>query len=208
MIKGRKLHRLINKRFRGLLPIVIDIETSGLNPRTDAILELAAVTLAFNADGQLQPQATYAYQVEPFIGARLDPDALQITNIDPFYPLRYAIPERQALHRLFRITKELLTATSCHRAVLVGHNAWFDLSFINAAYQRANLPDMPFHNFSTFDTATLAAAVFGETVLARALRAAGIKFNVKQAHTAIYDAERTAELFCYIINGLHKLLII
>jgi ribonuclease T len=197
---NHSLCKNLSKRFRGLLPIVIDLETSGLNPQTDAILELAAVTLSYDEKGKFRRNKTYAYQVEPFSGAHLDPEALELTKIDPTYPLRYAIPERQALHRLFRIIRELLAETQCHRAVLVGHNAWFDLSFIQAAALRSQLTDSPFHSFTTFDTATLAGVVLGETVLARAVRCAKIPFDINQAHTAIYDAERTAELFCYMVN--------
>lgn len=191
------------KRFRGLLPIVIDLETSGLNPKTHAILEIAAVTLSLDEKGKFQRDKTYAYHVEPFVGAQIDPESLEITKIDPTYPLRYAIPERQALHRLFRITGQLLAGHQCHRAILVGHNAWFDLSFIQAAAERAQLQDTPFHAFTTFDTATLSGIVFGETVLARAARRAKINFDTQKAHSAIYDAEHTADLFCYIVNRLN-----
>lgn len=194
------MNKNLAKRFRGLLPVVVDIETSGLHPATDAILEIAAVTLRYDERGRFYPAQTLAYQVEPFIGARLDPEALALTKIDPFYPLRYAIPEKQALHRLFRCIRALLAETQCQRAILVGHNAWFDLSFIQAAAKRSQIADSPFHGFTTFDTATLAGALFGETVLARAARCARISFDVNQAHSAIYDAERTAELFCYILN--------
>lgn len=191
---------LLSRRFRGLLPVVVDVETSGLHSGTDALLELAAVIVGMNDDGKLYKQATHAYHVEPFIGARLEKEALEITGIDPFGPLRFALPERQALARVFAVIQNELEKTGCYRAVLVGHNAWFDLSFILAAAKRSNLHHHPFHTFTTFDTASLAAVALGETVLARAARRARISFDVQQAHSAIYDAERTAELFCHIVN--------
>ncbi len=187
-------------RFRGLLPVVVDVETSGLNPATDALLEIAAVTIAMDAQGMFYPDQTYAYHVEPFLGAHIDPEALAVTGIDPEYPLRYAIPEQQALRRIFAQVKKQVAINQCQRAVLVGHNAWFDLAFIQAAIKRCQISTSPFHSFTTFDTATLAAVYLGETVLARAARRANIAFDVNQAHSAIYDAERTAELFCSIVN--------
>lgn len=190
----------LSRRFRGLLPIVIDVETSGLNPATDALLEIAAVMLKMGEDGKLQRDETIAYHVEPFPGARLEQEALDITGIDPVYPLRYAIPESQALHRIFAKVREQMEREGCYRAVLVGHNAWFDLSFVLAAARRSGIRYLPFHTFTTFDTASLAAIALGETVLARATRRARIPFDVQQAHSAIYDAERTAELFCFIAN--------
>jgi ribonuclease T len=188
------------KRFRGLLPVVIDVETSGLIAATDGLLEIAAVTVDMDANGQLYRLNTYAHHVEPFFGARLEPAALEITNIDPFHPFRFAIPEAQALHRLFAAINEQILAAGCYRAVLVGHNAWFDLSFLLAAAKRSHIHPIPFHTFTTIDTASLSAVALGETVLARAARRARIPFDIKEAHSAIYDAERTAELFCYIAN--------
>ena len=187
-------------RFRGLLPVVVDVETSGLNPATDALLEIAAVFLSMDAEGKLRPEQTHAFHVEPFLGARLEKEALAVTGIDPTYPLRFAIPEAQALHRIFDLIRRELTKTGCYRAVLVGHNAWFDLSFILASAKRAGIHHIPFHAFTTFDTATLSAIAYGETVLAKATRRARIPFDVNYAHSAIYDAERTAELFCQIAN--------
>ena len=189
-----------SSRFRGLLPVVVDVETSGLNSTTDALLEIAAVTIGIDPTGKLFPDQTYDYHVEPFVGANLDPQALAITGIDPHQPLRYAIPEQQALRRLFAEIRKQLEITQCQRAVLVGHNAWFDLSFMQAAAKRAGISSVPFHSFTTFDTATLAAVSLGETVLARAVRRAGIRFDVTEAHSAVYDTMKTAELFCYIAN--------
>ena len=195
-----KKNSSISSRFRGLLPIVIDVETSGLNPLTDALLEIAAVPIRLDKQGKFFPDATYAYHVEPFVGANMDPESLAITGIDPAAPLRFAIPEQQVLHNIFSKVSELLQEVGCNRAVLVGHNAWFDLAFIQAAAKRCRFKTTPFHSFTSFDTATLAGVLLGETVLARALRTANIIFDVTKAHSAIYDAEKTAELFCYMLN--------
>ena len=197
-IKQKKLN--IATRFRGLLPIVIDVETTGLNPATDGLLEIGMVTLRYDEEYKLHPDQTYFYHVEPFVGARIDPEALAITGIDPTNPLRFAIPEEQALHLIFLKTRALLVQTGCQRAVLVGHNAWFDLAFLQAAIKRCRFESAPFHSFTSLDTASLAAAALGETVLARAIRAARIPFDLTKAHCAAYDALKTAELFCYIVN--------
>lgn len=195
----RKLLSL-SRRFRGLLPVVVDVETAGLHAPTDALLEIGAVLLNMNAEGSLYTEATHAWHVEAFAGAHIEQQALSITGIDPDYPLRFAIPEKQAIERFFEVVRQQLVKTDCYRAVLVGHNAWFDLSFILAACKRLNIHYIPFHTFTTFDTASLAALAFGETVLARAAKRARIPFDIEQAHSAIYDAERTAELFCTIAN--------
>jgi ribonuclease T len=195
----------LSSRFRGMLPVVIDVETSGLNPATDALLEIAAVMLAIDNTGKLVPDQTFAYHVEAFMGANIDQESLAITGIDPEYPLRYAIPEQQMLRRLFSKIKRQLESAQCQRAILVGHNSWFDLSFLQSAIRRCHIKSVPMHSFTTLDTATLSAVALGETVLARALRKAGITFDVTQAHSAIYDAQRTAELFCHIVNKIHAL---
>jgi ribonuclease T len=190
----------MNKRFRGLLPVVIDIETSGLSPADCALLEVAVVLLDVNEQGKMVPVSTSAYHVEAFAGARFEAEAAEITGIDPTHPFRHALPERQVLERMCDVIRQALEKTGCYRAVLVGHNVWFDLSFILAAVKRANIEHLPFHRFTTFDTASLSAVTFGETVLARAMRRARIPFDTNQAHSAIYDAEKTAELFCHIVN--------
>jgi ribonuclease T len=187
-------------RFRGFLPVVIDVETGGFNPATDALLEIAAVLIEMQGDGTLMRGETYRYHVRPFEGAQLNPASLQVTGIDPHHPLRPAIDEKDALQRIFREVRRAVGDNDCKRAVLVGHNAFFDLSFLNAAAARAQIKRNPFHPFSSFDTATLAGVAFGQTVLARALVAAGIGWDKASAHSAAYDAERTADLFCLICN--------
>ena len=190
----------LGERFRGFLPVVIDLETGGFNAKTDALLEIAAVTLRLDDHGNLARAETHAYHVLPFQGANLEPAALQVTGIDPHHPLRPAIPERDALQRIFREIRNEMKLASCTRAVLVGHNAHFDLGFLNEAIARCDIKRSPFHPFSIFDTATLAGVAFGQTVLARAAVAAGLGWDESAAHSAIYDAEVTADLFCHIVN--------
>jgi len=196
---------LIAKRFRSYLPVIVDVETGGFNAATDALLEIAAVTLYMDDDGLLHPGETLACHVEAFPGARLDPKALEFNGIDPEHPFRDALPEAAALRKIFEPIRKAIKASGCTRAILVGHNAFFDLGFLNAAVQRAQIKRNPFHPFSTFDTVTLAGMAFGQTVLAKAAKAAGMKWNGHEAHSAIYDAEGTAELFCHILNRWDRL---
>ncbi|HLJ38816.1 MAG TPA: ribonuclease T [Steroidobacteraceae bacterium] len=194
----------MTQRFRGYLPVAIDVECGGFNPATDALLEIAVVLIDMGADGTLRRGATHSFHVQPFPGARLDPAALTVTGIDPHHPLRPAIPERDALQRVFREVRHAVRAYGCRRAILVGHNAAFDLSFLNAAVARAEVKRNPFHPFSCFDTATLAGAALGQTVLAKALMVAGLEWDAGSAHNARYDAERSAEVFCLVCNRLRE----
>ncbi len=187
-------------RFRGYLPVVIDIECGGFNARTDAILEVAAVILHMDDEGLLDISQTCFHHVIPFKGANLEASALKFTGIDPFHPLRIAKLEKDVLQDIFKVVRSAMKSAECHRAILVGHNAHFDHGFINAAVERHKIKRNPFHPFSNFDTATLSGLAFGQTVLARACERAGIDFNNEEAHSAKYDAQKTAELFCIIVN--------
>jgi ribonuclease T len=195
----------ISRRFRGFLPVVIDLETGGFNAKTDALLEIAAVILQLDDGGFLRRGETYAYHVKPFEGANIEPAALAVTGIDPWHPLRPAITEKDALQRIFNEVRTEVRRTGCKRAILVGHNAHFDLGFINEAVARTGHKRNPFHPFSIFDTATLCGIAYGQTVLAQAAAAAGLNWDTAAAHSAIYDAERTADLFCTIVNRFRPL---
>ena len=187
-------------RFRGFLPVVIDVETGGFNAQTDALLEIAAVLIGMDDKGRLHAAEQFFFNVEPLEGAHLEPAALEFTGINPSSALRGAVPEKDAMAAIFSAVRAEVKRTGCQRAIVVAHNASFDQGFLNQAAARCNLKRNPFHPFSSFDTATLAGLVYGQTVLARACAAAGIAFNNKEAHSAIYDCERTAEVFCDIVN--------
>ena len=192
-------------RFRGYLPVVLDLETGGFNARTDAILEIAAVILEMADDGPLIKGEAIFFNVEPFPGANIEQSALEFTGIDPDNPLRMAVTEKVALTRTFKSIRAEVKRTGCNRAILVAHNAAFDHTFINIASERGNLKRNPFHPFSSFDTATLCGLAYGQTVLSRACAAAGIEFSSEAAHSAEYDCDKTADLFCTIVNRWREL---
>jgi len=192
-------------RFRGFLPVVVDVETGGFDADRDALLEIAAVTIGMDQEGNLYPHPVVSTHVEPFPGANIDPRALEITGIDPDNPLRAALHERAALDHIFQAVRTAVRTNDCQRAVLVGHNAAFDLGFLNAAVRRVGHKRNPFHPFSCFDTASLSGLLYGQTVLSKAVMAAGYSFDSSEAHSAVYDAERTALLFCRIVNRVRSL---
>lgn len=196
---------MLSKRFRGFYPVVVDVETGGFNHETDALLEIAAVTLKFDDAGQLVKHETFHEHVEPFSGANIEQAALDVTGIDPHNPLRGAINETTVIKELFKFVRKAQKEASCQRSILVGHNPTFDLNFVKMAAERNNIKRNPFHPFSTFDTAALAALCYGQTVLAKACDVSGVGFDNNEAHSALYDTEKTADLFCTMINRYQSL---
>ncbi|WNO10192.1 ribonuclease T [Teredinibacter sp. KSP-S5-2] len=200
MTEQKKIRTGIAARFRGFLPVVIDVETGGFNANTDALLEIAAVTIQMNEDGELERKETLEFHITPFEGANIEAAALEFTGIDLNSETREAVTELDALTNIFKAIRKEVKTTDCNRAVLVGHNAHFDLGFLNAAAQRCEIKRNPFHPFSCMDTATLSGLALGHTVLAKACQLAGIEFSNSEAHSAAYDAEKTADLYCWIVN--------
>ena len=196
----------IANRFRGFLPVVVDVETGGFNADTDALLEIAATILRMDEDGRIYSAETISAHLEPFPGANIEDAALEFTGIRLDSPFRMALEEKEGLQKILQPVRQEVRSSGCQRAILVGHNPAFDLAFLNAAISRSRIKRSPFHPFSTFDTATLAGLAYGQTVLARAVKAAGMEWDAEQAHSAVYDTERTADLFCTIVNRWSELL--
>jgi len=188
------------ERFRGFLPVVVDVETGGFDSERHALLEIAASIVRMDEHGLVHPDPVVSAHVTPFEGSLLDPKSMEVTGIDVTHPFRFAVDEKEALDHIFRPIRTALREFDCQRAILVGHNAAFDIAFLNAAVRRTNHKRNPFHQFSCFDTATLAGLAYGQTVLSRAVQAAGFDWNANEAHSAVYDAERTALIFCDIVN--------
>ena len=196
---------LMAQRFRGFLPVVVDVETGGFNAQSDALLEIAAVILEMNSQGNLTIKDSYSKNIQPFEGAVIEQSALEFTGIDIYDSERMAEEEGEALRDIFRPIRREITETGCTRAVMVAHNAHFDLGFVNSAVARNQIKRNPFHPFSCFDTSGLAGLAYGQTVLAKACQAADIEFNNQDAHSALYDATKTAELFCTVVNRWKEL---
>jgi ribonuclease T len=196
----------LNDRFRGFLPVVVDVETGGFDCNRHALLEIAAAPIEFDDNGQLAVGMIHSCHVIPYAGSEIDPKSLEITGIDVSHPFRDAKDERAALDHIFLPIRQAAKRNNCTRAILVGHNASFDLGFLNAAIARVGHKRNPFHPFSTLDTVTLAAMAYGQTVLSKAVAAAGLDWNNNEAHSAVYDTERTAQLFCKIMNNWGKAL--
>lgn len=191
---------LFSQRFRGFFPVVIDVETAGFNKDTDALLEIAATTLKMDDEGVLSLDQTLHFHVKPFENANIEQAAIEFNGIDPFSELRGAEDEDIVIKEICKMVRKAQKAAGCSRSVVVAHNAAFDHGFLNAAIERNKIKRTPFHPFVSFDTTSLAGLALGQTVLAKACRTAGIEFDNSQAHSALYDTERTAELFCFIVN--------
>jgi ribonuclease T len=195
----------LGNRFRGYLPVVIDIETAGFNAKKNPLLEIAAVIVEPDSAGNLVITESHFSHIVPFKNSELDQAALKFNGIDPYHPFRFALDEKDALHKLFTPIKAAVKRNKCTRAILVGHNPAFDIGFLNAAIARADIKKSPFHPFSSFDTATLGGLVYGQTVLAKVAQAAGLNWDNEKAHSALYDAEQTAHLFCLMVNRWKRL---
>ena len=189
-----------SERFRGYLPVVVDLETGGFDNAVNPLLELACTFLKWQED-QLSTQEHGYWSVTPFANAVVDPASLRVTGIDLDDPGRQAQDEKVVLREFFKQVRTAMKTEGCHRAVLVAHNAAFDQGFLNAACVRTGIKRSPFHPFTTLDTASIAAVAYGHTVLSEACRRAGLSFDNDKAHNAAYDAERTAQLFCHMVNG-------
>ncbi len=198
-------HNPLGKRFRGYLPVIVDIETAGFNAKKNPLLEIAAVIVEPDDQGYLQITEKHSCNILPFKNSELDEAALKFNGIDPYHPFRMAVEEKVALNQLFKPIRTAIKRNECIRAILVGHNPAFDINFLNAAIERTKIKRSPFHPFSSFDTATLGGLIYGQTVLAKVAQAAGLEWDNDKAHSALYDAEQTAELFCIMVNRWKKL---
>lgn len=191
---------MLKNRFRKYLPVVVDIETGGFDPELNAILEIA-ITLIEENDNKFVVGETHRHHIIPFKNSIIEKESLEFTKIKLDHPLRNAIDEKDAIKDIFKIINKVKNKYECSRAILVGHNAHFDNSFLDAAIKRNNIKRTPFHKFSVIDTVSLGVLATGQTVLARICDKLEIDYDNDQAHSAAYDALVTAKVFCSIVNS-------
>lgn len=190
----------MNARFRGYLPVVLDLETGGFDREIHAVLEIAALTLDWEED-RLVIRSRHRWAVAPHPATTVEAASLRVTGIDLDDPHRMALSEDTAIRQLFKMVRVELKRQRCQRAIVTAHNAHFDHGFLHAAAQRNGVKRSPFHPFSVMDTVGLAGVAYGHTVLSEACRRAGVGYDTERAHSAVYDAEVTAKLFCAVVNG-------
>lgn len=179
---------------------MIDLETGGFECKKHAVLEIAIVLLDWK-DNQIIPGVTHQWNIEPEAHLVVEAASLAVTGIDLSDPNRNAIQENQAVRECFKIIRRAVKSANCNRAILTAHNAHFDHGFVMEATERNEIKRNPFHPFSVIDTASLSALTLGHTVLSEACLRAGVNFENEKAHSAVHDAEATADLFCRIVNS-------
>ena len=190
---------MLKERFRKFLPVVVDLETGGFDSKKNAILEIA-IQMIDEEDSRLILGESHRFHIEPFIDLIVDNEALEFLKLDLNHPLRVAVEEEFALKEIFKIINKQKNKYECSRAILVGHNAFFDHSFLLEACLRNNIKKSPFHPFSLIDTVSLGVLATKQTVLARICNEMDISYDNEEAHSAAYDAMVTAQVFCKIIN--------
>ena len=195
---------MLKDRFRKFLPVVVDLETGGFDAKKNAILEIA-IQLIDEDNSKLILGDAHRYHINPFTGLIVDKDALEFLKLDLNHPLRIAVEEDYALKEAFKLIDKQRSKYDCSRAILVGHNAFFDHSFILEACLRNKIKKSPFHPFSLIDTVSLGVLATKQTVLARICKELDIVYENEEAHSAAYDARITAQVFCKIINNYDNL---
>ena len=191
---------MLKDRFRKFLPVVVDLETGGFDAEENPILEIAIQLVDWESN-QLVLGDSYRHHVDPFEGLTLNQESLDFLKLDLSHPLRVSVDEKTAITDLFKIINKHKSKYECSRAILVGHNAFFDHSFLLAACKRNNIKKSPFHPFSLIDTVSLGVLATKQTVLARVCKELQVEYDNDEAHSAAYDAKVTAEVFCSIVNS-------
>ena len=90
----------LSERFRGYLPVVLDLETGGFDHQVNPILELACCFVQMQ-DDRLSIKGQESWNVQPVDGMVVEPASLKVTGIDLDDPHRDAMDEASVLKDFF-----------------------------------------------------------------------------------------------------------
>lgn len=171
--------------------VALDLETTGLDARTDAIIEIGAVRIAFDR------------AAGPFACRVLD---RFVTFINPLRPIPLRIQQLTGIRdsdvasapTLGEVIPELLAFVSSDVSAAVAHNAGFDFGFLQAAGVNFHRP--------TQDTFELASILLpGMTSYSLGELCRQLDISLPEAHRALGDATATAHLFTYLLQRIEQL---
>lgn len=167
----------------------IDVETTGLDPYTHELIEVAAIRASWSS---LRPLRVATRKVQPMRIESADPRALEVNG---YAPEGWA--DAVSLEDALRVLAPLMEG-----AALAGHNVGFDVAFLERAYAETGLP-LPAVDYHRLDTSSLSwlFAAEGESLsLAATCRRLGIEQS--NAHRALADAWSSLEVARRVRRGL------
>ncbi|MBB4066858.1 DNA polymerase III subunit epsilon [Gellertiella hungarica] len=173
--------------------IIFDTETTGLDNKTDRIIEIGGVELV----NHFPTGRTIHIYINPE-GTKVHPDALAVHGISDEFLLDKPV---------FRdVVQEIVSFFD--GAMWVAHNANFDMGFINAEFARLGLP--PVENDRVIDTLQLARRKnpMGPNSLDALCRRYGIDNSHRTKHGALLDSELLAEVYIEMIGGRQTALVL
>ena len=194
---------LASKRFRGFLPVVIDVETGGFHSRTDALLEIAAVIIEVDAAGRVRRGATHAFHVKPFEGSR---HGSGLARGQRHRPLAPAAPG----HRRSAMRCSGCSARSAPPSARTAAGAPFSWATTPRSTWDSSTPRWSAPASSAIPSTRSPASTPRRWPARRWARRCWRGRRSCRRHRLgqprrrirrVYDAERTADLFCHVCNA-------
>ncbi len=170
--------------------IALDFETTGLDARTDRVVEIGLIQFGFDAEGAVRESEALSLLVHP--GMPIPPQATAIHGIHDL-DVSFAPSFRDLVAKVEALLAE---------RVIVAHNAPFDVGFLKAEFGRAGsaLPVFP-----SLDTVTLARKAFpGLPSYSLGALARHFGIDMGSAHRALDDARSCMGLFCRCARRLSE----
>lgn len=165
--------------------VVFDTETTGLSARYDKVIELAAVKMK---DGEVIER--FEQFIDP--GHPLSQTTIKLTSITDDM-VRGSKSEKE----VFEMFQEF-----CKGSIIVGHNATFDVDFMNTGYARHGLPLI---GEPWLDTLPMARLLYPEMKGFRLnTLAKKLNVNLEHHHRAIYDAEATGYIYYAMLKDAEE----